>query len=174
MIVETSMFFPVLASITLDKDALAQDIGGDLLYLSGNIELLVGDSMMSLGQFPGALLLLPSLEVLASGMMRMRARHKTIEVVLVGDSTSLWILERTCGADSGIVLSHRGAETGLMRRDDLENAFGDAISAFLEFILARRSASTWGVSAMQIVESIAQVWPSAARAIPGAARAADG
>ncbi len=54
---------PVLASIPIDNDALAQGIDGDLLYLSGNIEILVGDSMMTIGQFPGALLLLPSLEI---------------------------------------------------------------------------------------------------------------
>ncbi len=97
----------------------------------------------------------------------MRERHKTIEVILVGDATSLWILERTRGADSGVVLSYRGAETGLMRRDDLEKAIGDAVSEFLGLVHARRSASTWGASAMQIVEAITRVWPSAARGIPG-------
>ena len=95
-------------------------------------------------------------------MMRIREGHKTIEVVLVGDTTSLWILERKLGAQGGVVLVHRGAESGPIHRDDLEKALGDAVQAFLEVILAHRSASTWGASAVQIVESIALAWPSAA------------
>jgi hypothetical protein len=164
------MHSPVLASIVLDADSLNEGINGDLLYLSGNIELLVGDALTLVGQYPGALLLLPSIEALAAGMTRMREGHKTIEVVLVGDTTSLWIMARSRHSDGAVSLAYRSAETTLMLRDDLEKALGDAVQAFLEVILARRPASTWGASAMQIVESIAHVWPEAVRRIRSDAR----
>lgn len=164
------MLSPVLANVLLEAALQSQVDNGDLLCLWGNIEILAGDTLMVLGQFPGALLLLPSIEDLASAMTRMRAGHKTIEVALVGDTTSLWILERTHGAQGGVVLAHRGVEAGPIHRDDLEKALGDAVQAFLEVILARRSAATWGASAVQIVESVALVWPSAAGILQEAQR----
>jgi hypothetical protein len=164
------MYPPVLANVLLDADSLDSIEDSDLLCLRGNVEILGGDTVMVLGQFTSALLLLPSIEDLASGIARLRKGHKTIEVTLVGDTTSLWILERKHGATGGVVLAHRGAELGPIHRDDLEKALGDAVLTFLDGILARRGASSWGASAIQIVESVAEVWPGVARIIPGKTR----
>ena len=156
----------VLVSIWPESSLGDSQLSEDLLYVSGNADILVGDGdIMRLGQFPGALLLLPSIEVLADGISRMRTRQRKIEVILVGDTPSMWLVARKIGMRSGLVASYRGAETGLITSEEFDVACEGAVAEFFAWVCQRRPFVTWSTSATQIAEAVARTWPRVTKAL---------
>jgi hypothetical protein len=120
----------ILISIRAEPE-LGADLPEDLLYLSGNMEILVGDCMLVVGVFPGAILLLPSIDALADATRKVRDGHKAIEIILVGDTGSLWIFERKRVHSVGISFAYRSIETDPVTRSEIDSALEQSVLDFL-------------------------------------------
>ncbi len=142
----------------------SRDSPDDLLYLSGTIDVLAEDTLVVLGPFEGALLLLPTIDVLANGIRDVRAGHRTIEIVLVGDANSLWLVEKR-GQHEHMTIIHCDIRTAHVSRDEIDQAFGQAIAEFLETLTASRPVHSWHHEALRILDNVIFTWPSISRLI---------
>lgn len=149
---------PVLMAITSKDDPQTPD----LLYLNGNIEIMVGDSVIVVGPFEGALLLLPSLEALAIAVLRLRDLHSRVEVVVVGDSPSLWLVGKPPPKSDTVEIHYRQQKSGPVLRTAFDTACEQAIKDFLSWLEEERPSSTWSSEAQHIRQTLITVWPSLA------------
>ena len=157
----------MLASISVAPDSANPGPLDDLQYITGNIDLLVDDDdILRLGQFAGALLLLPSIDVLADGVARMRSGQKTVEVILIGDTSSLWLIQKKIDGRTGLIAAHKGAETRPVLPEEFDAACERAIVEFFVWLCRARPRSTWDSSATQIANAVKSVWPKIAQATP--------
>lgn len=134
----------------------------DLLYLRGNFEFLVGDSLLVVGPFEGALLLLPSLETLALGVLRLRDLHSRVEILVVGDSPSLWLIGKPPPKSETIEIGYRQEKLGPVRRSEFDAACESAVTEFLNWLEGQRPLSTWSSDAQSIRRTLGLTWPSLA------------
>src|SRR4051812_29279506 len=100
----------ILVDISLDEESV-HGRPQDPLYWRGNMDFLVGETLLHVGPFPGALLILPSIEALADGVARVRRDEHLVEVLLVGDSPSMWLAKRKGGKSTGVAIVYQDGET---------------------------------------------------------------
>jgi hypothetical protein len=148
----------MLIAITSKDDPLAPD----LLLLRGNLEMMVDESLLVVGSFDGALVLLPSLEVLASGVLRLRDLHSRVELVLVGDTPSLWLVGKPPPKSETVEILYRRERLGPVTRTAFDAACERAIADFLQWLDGQRPRSTWPSEALSIRHMLGLTWPSLA------------
>ena len=148
----------MLMAITSKDDPLQSDI----LLLRGNIEILVNDSLLVVGPFEGALLLLPSIEVLALSVLRLRDLHSRVEVLVVGDSPSLWLVGKPPPKSETVEIAYRQVKLGPVLRTEFDAACEHAVSEFLQWLEGQRPRSTWSSDAQNIRRTVGLAWPSLA------------
>jgi hypothetical protein len=146
----------MLMAITSKDDPLQPD----LLYLRGNIEIMVEDSVLVVGPFEGALLLLPSLEALALGVLRLRDLHSRVEIVVVGDSPSLWLMGKPPPNSATVEIHYRQEKLGPVSRTAFDAASERAVGEFLQWLEGQRPRSTWSTDAQSIRHTLGLAWPS--------------
>jgi hypothetical protein len=117
--------------ILIDVRGVAPFGGASPAEFRGNIDILVGDDLTTVGTFDGALILWPSLEALCDGIEQMRDGQTTIEIVLVGDTPSLWIITRRYRSGAVTTLTYRGHETRAILPAALDRACGQAIAEYV-------------------------------------------
>jgi hypothetical protein len=148
----------MLIAITSKDDPLAPD----LLLLRGNIEMMVDDSLLVVGPFEGALLLLPSLEELAVAVLRLRDLHSRVEIVLVGDTPSLWLIGKPPPKSETVEIVYKQQRLGPVLRTAFDAACERAVAEFLQWLEAQRPRSTWPSDALKIRHALGLTWPSLA------------
>jgi hypothetical protein len=131
----------------------------DPLMLRGNIELLTGDDLMTVGLFDGSLLLLPSLHALAAAIRQLRTAGTNVEIVLVGDSPSLWLV-RDLKHMSHVMVSFQGTQTPPVSTASLDDAARDAAYELLRGILDAYPLGRWPSHATETFNELVSVWPS--------------
>jgi hypothetical protein len=154
------MYSQVLVEFSVDSLPDKEKDGGDPLYACGNISVLVDDDLIQVGSFPGALLLLSTLENLATGVGRMRRGDKTIEVSMVGDSPALWIMERRVGGVHGISLAYREAETALVSGLDFDRACESASTDLLVLLHSSGVLEQPPSHIVSLLAHVTSVWPA--------------
>jgi hypothetical protein len=148
----------MLMAITSKDDPLQPD----LLYLNGNIEIMVDDELIVVGPFEGALLLLPSLEVLALGVLRLRDLHSRVEFILVGDTPSLWLIGKPPPRSETVEIHYRQQKTRPVLRTEFDAACERAVAEFLSWLEAQRPVSTWSSETKHMRQMLVTTWPSLA------------
>jgi hypothetical protein len=126
--------------------------------LNGTIDTLTGDHLIRLGQPNESLLLLPSLKQIADGINQLRTAGTSIEIVPVGDTTSIWLV-RSLKDMSHVHLVHGATRTNAISTRALDNSFKEATAEFLARTIDALPLSRWPEHARVIFNQLTIAWP---------------
>lgn len=135
-------------------DALPMD------ELCGNVDMICDSHYLRIGQFAGAVLLLPTISELATAVLKLRRGDSYVEAQIIGDSPSLWFVSRKHGSVKGIAIVYRDAEIGILSRDEVDAAFEHGVEDFIRALHATRPMSSWGRVGHEVSASVAVCWPN--------------
>lgn len=103
--------------------------------------------------------MLPSLEVLADGVARLRRQETIIELTFVGDAPSLWFTEKKVDGERGVVAAYRAFRTALTSRQALDAACGEAVGRFFETLSSQVSLADVEAPIRKMLSTSVVVWP---------------
>jgi hypothetical protein len=149
----------ILVDVAVESLPNADMDRGDPMYATGNIDFLIDDTLVRVGQFEGALLLLPTLEIMASGISRMRCGDLTVEVAVVGDSTPFWIVTPRHASKSAFIV-HRNMKTPIFDKTDLDRECEDAAIRFLSFMRDNDALRPDLPHIKSMLVNVTLVWPA--------------
>jgi hypothetical protein len=149
----------ILVDIAVESLPNADKDRGDPMYATGNLDFLVDDTLVRIGQFEGALLLLPTLEILASGISRMRRGDLTVEVAVVGDSTPFWIATQKRVPERAFIV-HREMKTPLVDKPDLDRECEGAAGTFLAFMRDNNALRPDLPHIRSMIMNVTLTWPA--------------
>jgi hypothetical protein len=156
--VSPSQHDSILVDISFDESV--RDRPRDPLYWRGNVEILVENTLISIGQFPGALILLPSIEGLVDAVTRLRRGERQIDVAMVGDTVSTWFVERKRRGTSGVAIICRDTETAVVPATDLDASCGDAVGTLLMRMQRHLHALRDHPDVKSTLDVIEPIWPN--------------
>jgi hypothetical protein len=128
----------------------------DLLYLSGTIDLLAEETLITMGANADALFLFPCVEELSRAICEFRVAGTSSEVVLVPDST-IWLV-RPPQKLSQVTVLYRRQRSPQLSMGALESAACNATVDFVQAVMDAYPAHLWSLEAIKIVREIATRW----------------
>jgi hypothetical protein len=131
----------------------------DLHLLAGNIEILASEFFVTIGPFEGALILLPTIEVVARAFTQIRGGGPRIEIPLIGDDTSVWMLRKSVKDLTHVVLAYRGTQSPPIATAALDQATREAVDEFLKGLLEAFPLRRWTREEVSVLEYVVTVWP---------------
>ena len=131
----------------------------DPMRWNGNIDMLVDDTLFSIGQGRGSILVLPSLNPLAEAIGRLRQGSRVVATTLSGDTSSLRFVRTTSGGIHAASVAYRGVKSTAVPVAELDTACGDAVRRFLTGLSPEQSAALKREQAAKLLGFIGSIWP---------------
>jgi len=147
----------VLVDISSENAAAERDS----MRWTGNVDVLVDETLFSFGPSRGSLLLLTSLQELADAIRRLRDGARAVSTTLTGDTASLRFVRSTSGGVHAAVVVYRAVESTPVPVPELDAACCDAVRCFLNSVPPEQYAQLNSEQAAKVLQVISTTWPEA-------------
>jgi hypothetical protein len=131
----------------------------DPMCWNGNIDVLVGETLLRIGPSRGSLLVLPSLEVLADAVVRLRGVERSVEMTFAGDTSSLRMTRQDPDEAHVATVSYRGEQSLEVEVTKIDEACRDAVLQFFKSLSPEQRLALRSEDAMRTLAAVTSVWP---------------